>query len=66
MDTAYLKLLAETGQRTEVQEMFLSTPRTIVLEEIVPTLESHGYYSLLIGMYRRSGNEDRLLQIWSR
>ncbi|KAF8320486.1 hypothetical protein DL93DRAFT_2052874 [Clavulina sp. PMI_390] len=66
VDTVYLKLLAETGQRAEFMEMFHSNPSTIVLDEIRPLLRRYGYLSLLIDIYREQNDERALLDLWTK
>lgn len=49
-----------------MEEMLHSTPATIVLGEIVPVLRAHGFFSLLIDIYRQSNDEEKLLHTWSK
>jgi hypothetical protein len=66
VDTVYVKLLIETGQKADVLEIFASSPATIVLDEVVPLLEQYGYFGLLIQIYRSANDERAQLNIWSR
>lgn len=66
VDTVYLKLLAETGQRAEFVETFSSNPATIVLDEVVPLLRQYGYLSLLVDIFRRANDERSLLDLWTK
>lgn len=66
MDTVYLKLLAETGQRADFVDIFVSSQATLVMEEIIPVLRQYGYLSLLVDLYRQTNNEKALLNLWTK
>ena len=66
VDTVYIKLLLETGQKADVLEMFASTPVTIVLDEVIPLLQKYGYFGLLTQIYKSANDERALLDVWTK
>jgi len=66
VDTVYLKLLLETGQKADALEMFASTPVTIVLDEVIPLLQKFGYFGLLTQIYKSANDERALLDVWTK
>jgi hypothetical protein len=64
-DTALAKLLAQAPLPDELYALF-QEPNNIVLSEIEPVLQQKGLYRALSILYQQRGDDDKLLELWSK
>ena len=65
VDTVLVKLLA-ASDKIDALEALIDEPNHIVLSEIEPVLKSASRYGALCKLYRRCGDESKLLESWSK
>lgn len=65
VDTVLAKILAETDDTSELYTL-VDEPNDIVIEEVEPTFEKNGQYNALCKLYEKAGNEEKLLEAWSK
>ena len=64
-DTVLAKLLSQSGLLDELYAL-LQEPNDIVLSEIEPVLQQQGLYRALCMLYQQRGEDDKLLDLWSK
>ncbi|EJC97726.1 uncharacterized protein FOMMEDRAFT_162532 [Fomitiporia mediterranea MF3/22] len=65
VDTVLAKILAETDDTTELYTL-VDEANDIVVEEVESTFEKNGQYNALCKLYEKAGNEEKLLEAWSK
>jgi hypothetical protein len=65
VDTVLAKILAEEEQTADLHAL-LQGPNQIVLTELEPVLMRTGQYNALCVLYKEHGENDKLLDAWSR
>ena len=65
VDTVLVKILAESEQTTELYTL-IDEVNDIVLSEVIEPLQKNGQYNALCKLYERHGEEERLLEAWSK
>lgn len=66
MNTVFVKLLASNDQSEELWDVLKTSIETIDAGEVEPILVQYGHYWALVILYRRSNDEAKLLQLWSK
>jgi vacuolar protein sorting-associated protein 3 len=64
-DTVLAKLLAQSKLPDELYAL-LQEPNDVVLSEIEPVLLQNRLYRALCMIYQKHGEDDRLLDVWSK
>lgn len=59
------KILAETDDTSELYTL-VDEPNDIVIEEVEPVFEKNGQFNALCKLYEKAGNEEKLLEAWSK
>lgn len=65
MDTVLAKLFAQSEKTTDLYAL-LQGPNDIVLSEIENILQNSGQYSALCMIYKQRGDDEKLLETWSK
>ncbi|KAG6861142.1 hypothetical protein C0995_003410 [Termitomyces sp. Mi166 len=65
VDTVLVKLFAELEKTQELYNILLE-PHDIVVSEVEPVLKRNGQYNALCMLYRESGDDGKLLDVWSK
>ncbi|KAG5716916.1 Transforming growth factor-beta receptor-associated protein 1 [Termitomyces sp. T112] len=65
VDTVLVKLYAELKKTQELYNILLE-PHDIVVDEVEPVLKRNGQYNALCMLYRKSGDDRKLLDVWSK
>lgn len=65
IDTVLVKILAESEDTADLYSL-IDGPSEIVLTEVEETLAKNGQYNALCKLYARAGDEDKLLEAWSK
>ncbi|GBE88874.1 predicted protein [Sparassis crispa] len=65
VDTVLAKLYAAAGKTAEL-DILIDEPNYIILPEIEPVLAKFQRYSSLCRLYRRCGEDNKLLDVWSK
>ncbi|KII87677.1 hypothetical protein PLICRDRAFT_54749 [Plicaturopsis crispa FD-325 SS-3] len=65
VDTVLAKLLSESEKTTDLYNL-IQEKNSIVLSEIEPVLKRTGQYNALCMIYRQRGDDEKLLETWSK
>ena len=65
MDTVLAKILAEEEKTADLYTL-LQEPNHVVLAEIEPVLQRTGKYKALCIIYKSRGDDNKLLDAWSK
>ncbi|KAJ7285781.1 hypothetical protein C8J57DRAFT_1285778 [Mycena rebaudengoi] len=65
VDTVLAKIYAKAEKTNELYTL-IQEPNDIVLSEIEPVLKQSGQYNALCMLYRQVGDDENLLQVWSK
>ncbi|KAG6867665.1 hypothetical protein C0993_012565 [Termitomyces sp. T159_Od127] len=65
VDTVLLKLYAELEKTQELYNALLE-PHNVMIPEVEPVLKRKGHYNALCMLYRESGDDGKLLDVWSK
>ncbi|KAJ6547615.1 hypothetical protein B0H19DRAFT_1075416 [Mycena capillaripes] len=65
VDTVLAKIYAK-AEKTKDLYALIQEPHAIVLSEIEPVLKETGQYNALCMLYKQTGDDENLLQVWSK
>ncbi|KAJ7449862.1 hypothetical protein FB451DRAFT_1530211, partial [Mycena latifolia] len=65
VDTVLAKIYAQAEKTKELYTL-IQEPHTIVLSEIEPVLKQTGQYNALCMLYKQTGDDENLLQVWAK
>ncbi|KAI5122616.1 hypothetical protein M0805_008706 [Coniferiporia weirii] len=65
VDTVLAKISAETDKTAELYTL-VDEPNDIVIDEVEEQFEKNGQYNALCKLYVKSGDEEKLLEAWSK
>lgn len=65
VDTVLAKIYAK-AEKTQELYALIREPHAIVLSEIEPVLKETGQYNALCMLYKQTGDDENLLQVWSK
>ncbi|KAF7294878.1 hypothetical protein MIND_01025700 [Mycena indigotica] len=65
VDTVLAKIYAQSEKTKELYTL-IQEPHSIVLSEVESVFKANGQYNALCMLYQQLGDEERLLQVWSK
>lgn len=65
VDTVLAKIYAQAEKTKELYAL-IQQPHEIVLSEIEPVLKQTGQYNALCMLYKQTGDDENLLQVWAK
>ncbi|KAJ7111566.1 hypothetical protein C8R43DRAFT_1139107 [Mycena crocata] len=65
VDTVLAKIYAQSEKTKELYTLF-QEPHEVVLSEIEPVLKQSGQYNALCMLYKQTGDDEHLLQVWAK
>lgn len=60
-----MKLYVELEKPQELYNVLLE-PHNVIISEVEPVLKSNRHYNALCMLYRESGDDGKLLDVWSK
>jgi len=65
VDTILVKLFAQSEKTSDLYTL-LNEAHNVVLQEVEPALQKYGQYNALCTLYKQLGEDEKLLNAWSK